>query len=102
VQEIVAAVKEKFGGKENTVLGAVIDENLGETLEVCVFGFRRHRAQDEAPPARRPNENPFSRAGEDPESFEGETDILAADKAEADDLAAARAKANRPARVRIP
>lgn len=101
VQEIVAAVKEKFGGKENTVLGAIIDENLGDTLEVCVFGSAGIARKMKAPTARRPNEIRSAAQAEDPESFEGETDILAADKAEADELAdAARGESEAPAGAR--
>ncbi len=92
VQEIVAAVKEQFGGKENTVLGAVIDENLGDTLEVCVFGSAGIARKMKAPTARRPNEIRSASPAEDPESFEGETDIIDADKAEASELAAGRAE----------
>lgn len=38
VNEIVEAVKDKFGGRENTVLGATIDETMGDALEICVLG----------------------------------------------------------------
>jgi len=38
VQEIMNFVTEKFGSKENTVLGAVIDEGKTQTVEICVLG----------------------------------------------------------------
>ncbi len=38
VNEIMSFVAEKFGSRENTVLGAVIDESMQDTLEICVIG----------------------------------------------------------------
>ncbi len=38
VNEVIAIVAEKFGSKENTVIGAVIDESLQNTLNICVIG----------------------------------------------------------------
>lgn len=38
VQEIMNFVTEKFGSRENTVLGAVIDEGKSNTVEICVIG----------------------------------------------------------------
>lgn len=38
VQEIMHFVTDKFGSKENTVLGAVIDEGKTNTVEICVIG----------------------------------------------------------------
>lgn len=38
VSEIVNKVTERFGGRENTVLGAVIDPERGESLDICVIG----------------------------------------------------------------
>ena len=38
VQEIMDFVTEKFGSRENTVLGAVIDEGKVQTVEICVLG----------------------------------------------------------------
>ncbi len=38
VNEVIAIVAEKFGSKENTVIGAVIDESLQNTLSICVLG----------------------------------------------------------------
>ncbi len=38
VNEVIAIVAEKFGSKENTVIGAVIDEDLQNTLNICVIG----------------------------------------------------------------
>ena len=38
VQEIMNFVTEKFGSRENTVLGAVIDEGKTNTVEICVIG----------------------------------------------------------------
>jgi cell division protein FtsZ len=38
VNEIVAAIAEKFCSRDQTVLGAVIDEDLAGKLEICVIG----------------------------------------------------------------
>ncbi len=38
VQQIMDFVTEKFGSKENTVMGAVIDEGKTNTIEICVMG----------------------------------------------------------------
>jgi cell division protein FtsZ len=38
VNEIVAAIAEKFCSRDQTVLGAVIDERLTGKLEICVIG----------------------------------------------------------------
>ncbi len=38
VNEIVSSITEKFGSREQTVLGAVIDERLIGKLEICVIG----------------------------------------------------------------
>jgi cell division protein FtsZ len=38
VQEIMNFVTEKFGSRENTVFGAVIDEGKTNTVEICVIG----------------------------------------------------------------
>lgn len=38
VQEIMTFVTDKFGSRENTVLGAVIDEGKTNTVEICVLG----------------------------------------------------------------
>ncbi|MDR2845395.1 MAG: hypothetical protein LBV28_04810 [Puniceicoccales bacterium] len=38
VKEIVAKVSEKFGGRENTVLSAIIDEACAGTVEICALG----------------------------------------------------------------
>ncbi len=38
VQRILAAVKVQFGKIDNTVLGAVIDEAFGDTVEIVVLG----------------------------------------------------------------
>lgn len=54
VNEIVEGVKEKFGGKINTVLGAMIDETLGDSLEVCVLGSAGQGVKRGA--AKRPGE----------------------------------------------
>jgi cell division protein FtsZ len=45
VNEIVAAIAEKFGSREQTVLGAVIDERLAGKLEICVVGATEVRAK---------------------------------------------------------
>ncbi len=38
VNRVMAAVTERFGSKADTVLGAVIDDNLQSTVEICVIG----------------------------------------------------------------
>ncbi|MBC2595376.1 cell division protein FtsZ [Ruficoccus amylovorans] len=38
VNEIMSVVTEQFGSRENTILGAVIDESLQNTVEICVIG----------------------------------------------------------------
>ena len=38
VQDIMNFVTDKFGSRENTVLGAVIDEGKTNTVEICVIG----------------------------------------------------------------
>jgi cell division protein FtsZ len=43
VNEIVAVIAEKFGSREQTVLGAVIDEQLIGRLEICVIGMTEVR-----------------------------------------------------------
>ena len=45
VNEIVAVIAEKFGSREQTVLGAVIDERLAGKLEICVIGTTEVRAK---------------------------------------------------------
>lgn len=78
VNEIVEAVKEKFGGKENTVLGAVIDESLADTLEVCVLGSAGIARRMRVSPARRPDGIRSAPKSEDIEEFSGDTDPLVA------------------------
>lgn len=38
VNEILAVVSEKFGGRQQTTVGAVIDENFNGRVEICVLG----------------------------------------------------------------
>lgn len=45
VNEIVGVIAEKFGSREHTVLGAVIDERLVGKLEICVIGITESRAK---------------------------------------------------------
>jgi len=45
VNEIVGVIAEKFGSREHTVLGAVIDERLAGKLEICVIGATEIRAK---------------------------------------------------------
>ncbi len=45
VNEIVGVIAEKFGSREQTVLGAVIDERLVGKLEICVIGTTEMRAK---------------------------------------------------------
>ena len=82
VNEILDAVKDKFGGRKNTVLGAVIDEHRGSTLEVCVLGAAGIARQIDRAPARRPNDIRSVRPAEDPEAPVGETDIFAAQESD--------------------
>jgi len=39
VNEILAVVSEKFGGRQQTTVGAVIDENFNGRVEICVLGI---------------------------------------------------------------
>ncbi len=48
VNEIVSSIAEKFGSREQTVLGAVIDERLAGKLEICVIGATEIRAKSGA------------------------------------------------------
>lgn len=85
VNEIVEAVKEKFGGKENTVLGAVIDESLKDSLEVCVLGSAGIARRMKVGPARRPDSIRSVPKPDDSEDFAGDTDPLEARPANAPD-----------------
>lgn len=38
VNEIVSVVAEKFGSKENTLIGATIDGSMAESVSICVVG----------------------------------------------------------------
>lgn len=38
VNQIMSAIAEKFGSKEQIVLGAVVDESYQRTVEICVIG----------------------------------------------------------------
>lgn len=38
VNVVMSVLTEKFGSKENTILGAVIDDSLKQHLEICVIG----------------------------------------------------------------
>ncbi|MDX2109481.1 MAG: cell division protein FtsZ [Verrucomicrobiota bacterium] len=38
VNSIMEQLTEKFGSKENTILGAVIDSEMKQSLRICVFG----------------------------------------------------------------
>ena len=38
VNEIISVVSDKFGSKENTVVGAVIEEDLQQSIDICVLG----------------------------------------------------------------
>lgn len=76
VNEIVESVKEKFGGKENTVLGAVIDESLKDSLEVCVLGSAGIARRMRGGPARRPDSIRSAPKPEESDGFSGDTDPL--------------------------
>ena len=76
VNTILEAVKDKFGGRENTVLGALIDESRPDTLEVCVLGSSGIKRKMNQAPVRRPEEVVSARNVEDPEALHGETDLL--------------------------
>ena len=68
VQEIMNFVTDKFGSRENTVLGAVIDEGKTNTVEICVMGttdmggFRGVRPAHKAPPAPRKKAEPAKKS----------------------------------------
>ena len=53
VQEIMNFVTDKFGSRENTVLGAVIDEGKTNTVEVCVMGTTDMGGYRGVPPVRK-------------------------------------------------
>ena len=38
VNDIMALVTEKFGSKDNTIMGAIIDGNMKKSLSICVIG----------------------------------------------------------------
>ena len=38
VKDLMHTLNDKFGGKKNTVIGAVVDPDLGDALELCVIG----------------------------------------------------------------
>ena len=82
VNEIVEAVKDKFGGKENTVLGALIDETMGDSLEVCLLGSAGIARRIKQVASRRVEGIRSAPKAEDPEEFSGDTDILEAVNAE--------------------
>lgn len=84
VNEILSAVKGRFGGRENTVLGAVIDDSHSDFVEVCVLGSAGIARKINAPRPRRPSaELRSAPKAEDPEGSIGETDILAAEESAA-------------------
>lgn len=82
VNGILEAVKEKFGGRENTVLGALIDENRPDSLEVCVLGSAGIGRKIRTAPKRRREEVDEEGLAVDPEALPGETDLDAAVRAE--------------------
>jgi cell division protein FtsZ len=54
VNEIVRAVSQRFGSREDVVFGAVIDPNQQQSLEICVLG----KAEMDTAPAARPESAP--------------------------------------------
>lgn len=62
VNEIMAMVTEQFGSRENTILGAVIDESHQQQVDICVIGttdvagarYARQPARKPAPAASEP------------------------------------------------
>lgn len=78
VNEIVESVKEKFGGKENTVLGAVIDESMKDSLEVCVIGSAGIGRKSRVKLASRPDNIRSVPGPDESEGFSGDTDPLQA------------------------
>ena len=67
VNEIMNFVTNKFGSRENTVLGAVIDEGNTNTVEICVMGttdmggFRSVRPAHKAPSVQRKKSEPVKK-----------------------------------------
>ena len=60
VQGILSVLTERFGNKENTLVGAIIDEDMEDRLEICVLGvadFGKHSTV--LPGAKRPKQMEF-------------------------------------------
>ena len=49
VKEIMHTITEKFGNKANIVMGAVIDETVSKTVEICLIGAMGMRRRPKAP-----------------------------------------------------
>lgn len=56
INRILATVTEHFGSREDTLIGAVIDERLEQTLELCVIGTTS--LDGKSPRRRRPDAVP--------------------------------------------
>ncbi|MEO0794866.1 MAG: cell division protein FtsZ [Verrucomicrobiota bacterium] len=87
VNQIMASIADKFGSKEQIVLGAVIDESCQSTVEICVLGathtsgYRPERkARRTAPIEREPSHQPQKKKKRkrvpDDELFGEEGDLL--------------------------
>lgn len=68
INRILTAVTEHFGSREHTVLGAVIDERLEQSVQLCVIGTTSLenngvRRRPAAVPGRLPQAATFSSAG---------------------------------------
>lgn len=61
VNEIMAVITKQFNSSDSTVIGAVVDENLNQTLEICVIGTTdiggHKRATRPAPIAVKPRDS---------------------------------------------
>lgn len=84
--EVITGIKAKFGGRENTVLGAIIDESLGDRVEVCVFGAAGIARKLKLPQPGVPRSQ-RTRPEDQSENFRSEVDVL-------DDSPEARARAD--------
>jgi len=80
VNQIMTAIADKFGSKEQIVLGAVVDESCQSTLEICVIGAthvagyrperKRRRQSVPAAAAPEPEPKPSRKKSPDDELFD--------------------------------
>jgi cell division protein FtsZ len=70
VNEILGWVADAFGSRENTVLGAIIDDSIQQSVELCIIGAtgvavpRSNRAPVPATPVASSPENPHEASGQ--------------------------------------